>query len=61
MFLKISNCLKTCPTRFPGARSASLHPELPQGLVKVNSYSSNLESPLDSKAIKPVNPKGNQS
>ena len=23
--------LKTCPTRFPGAQSASLHPELPQG------------------------------
>ena len=24
--------LKTCPTRFPGAQSASLHPELPQGV-----------------------------
>ena len=30
----------TCPTRFPGAQSASLHPELPQGLLKANSYSS---------------------
>ena len=26
--------------RFPGAQSASLHPELSQGLLKVNSYSS---------------------
>ena len=26
--------------KFPGAQSASLHPELPQGLLKVNSYSS---------------------
>jgi len=25
-----------CPTRFPGAQSASLHPEIPQGLLKVN-------------------------
>ena len=33
-------CLKTCPTRFPGAQSVSLYPELPQGLLKVNSYSS---------------------
>ena len=32
--------LKTCLTRFPGAQSASLHPELPQGLLKFNSYSS---------------------
>ena len=40
LFLKTSNYLKTCPTRFPGAQSASLHPELPQGLFKVNSYSS---------------------
>ena len=40
MFLKASNYLKTSPTRFPGAQSASLHPELPQGLLKVNSYSS---------------------
>ena len=31
---------KTYPTKFPGAQSASLHPELPQGLLKVNSYSS---------------------
>ena len=38
--LKTSKYLKTCPTRFPGAQSASLHPELPQGLLKVNSYSS---------------------
>ena len=35
-----SNYLKTCPTKFPGAQSASLHPELPQELLKVNSYSS---------------------
>ena len=34
------NSLKTCPTRLPGARSASLHPELPQGVFKVNSCSS---------------------
>ena len=33
---KTSNYLKTCPTIFPGP----LHPELPQGLLKVNSYSS---------------------
>ena len=39
LFLKTSNYLKTCPIRFPGAQSASLHPELPQGLLKVNSYS----------------------
>ena len=26
--------------RFPEAQSASLHPELPQGLLKVNSHSS---------------------
>ena len=39
-YLKISNCLKTCPTGFPGAQSASLHPEFPQGMLKVNSYSS---------------------
>ena len=25
--------LKTCPTRFPGAHGASLHLELPQGLL----------------------------
>ena len=37
---KTSNYLKTCQTRFPGAQNASLHPELPQGLLKVNSYSS---------------------
>ena len=39
-YLKISNCLKTCPTGFPGAQRASLHTELPKGLLKVNSYSS---------------------
>ena len=39
-FLKSSNCLKIYPTRFPGVQSASLHPELPQGLLKVSSYSS---------------------
>ena len=39
MFLKASNYLKTCPTRFPGAQSTSLHPELPQELLKVDSYS----------------------
>ena len=32
--------IKSCPTRFPGAQSASLHPELTQGLLKVKSYSS---------------------
>ena len=37
---KSINYLKTCHTRFPGAQSASLHPELPQGLLKVNTYSS---------------------
>ena len=37
LFLKTSNCLKTCSTRFPEAQSASLHPESPQGLLKVNS------------------------
>ena len=37
---KTSNYLKTCPIRFPGAQSASLHPELPQGVLKVNSYNS---------------------
>ena len=31
--------LKTCLIRFPGAQSASLHPELSHGLLKVNSYS----------------------
>ena len=39
-FLKVSSYLKTCPTRFPGARSASPRPELPQGVLKVNSCSS---------------------
>ena len=39
-FLKVSSYLKTCPTRFPGARSASLRPELPEGALKVNSCSS---------------------
>ena len=33
LFLKTSNTIKTCPTRFPGAQSASLHLELPQGLL----------------------------
>ena len=37
LFLKTSNCLKTCSTRFPEAQNASLHPESPQGLLKVNS------------------------
>ena len=32
--------LKTCFTRFPGAQSVSLHTELPQGELKVSSYSS---------------------
>ena len=36
---KTPNYLKTCPTRFPGAQSASLHHELPLGLLKVNSCS----------------------
>ena len=39
-FLKIARYLKTCSTRFSGARSASLRPELPQGVLKVNSCSS---------------------
>ena len=34
------NYLKTCPTRFPGSQSVSLHPELPHGLLKVNSSNS---------------------
>ena len=38
--LKTSNSPKTCSIRFPGAQSAWLHSELPQGLLKVNSYSS---------------------
>ena len=37
---KTSNYLKTCPTSFPGAQHASLHPELPKSLLKVNSCSS---------------------
>ena len=44
MFLKTSNYLKTCPTRFPGAQRSSFHPKLPQGLLKVNRYSSMLFS-----------------
>ena len=31
--------LKTCPIRFPGAQSAPLHPEPPERLLNVNSYS----------------------
>ena len=38
-FLKIPSHLKSCPTRFPGAQSASLHPELPQRVLKINSCS----------------------
>ena len=38
--LKIPNYLKICLTRYPRAQSASLYPELPQGLLKVNSCSS---------------------
>ena len=37
LFLKTSNYLKTCPTRFPGAQSASLHPEPPRGLLKAKA------------------------
>ena len=37
LFLKTSNYLKTCPTRFPGAQRASLHPELPRGLLKAKA------------------------
>ena len=37
---QIFNYIKMCPIRFPGAQSASFHPELPQGLLKVNSCSS---------------------
>ena len=33
-------CLKTCPTRLPGAQSALLHPELPQQVLKVSSFRS---------------------
>ena len=40
LFRKTSNYLKTCPSRSPGVQSSSLEPELPQGLLKVNSYSS---------------------
>ena len=40
LFLKASNYLKTCLTRFPVAQSASLHPELPQGLLKVSGFKS---------------------
>ena len=40
LFLKIYNYLKTCLTRFSGAESASLHPDLPQGVLKVGSCSS---------------------
>ena len=32
--------LKAGPTRFPGAQSASVHPELPQEALKVNTCSS---------------------
>ena len=39
-FLEIPNCLNTCSTRSPGTQGASLHPELSQGVLKVNSYSS---------------------
>ena len=40
-FMKISNYLNTCPTRFPAAQSASLHPEpVPQAVRKVNSCNS---------------------
>ena len=40
LLLKTFSYLKACPARFPGAQSASLHPELPPELLKVNSYSS---------------------
>ena len=39
-FLKISDCLNNCCTSFRGAQSASLHPELSPGVLKVNSCSS---------------------
>ena len=38
-FLKIPNYLKPCSTRFSGSQRASLHPELPQWVLKVNSCS----------------------
>ena len=38
--LKIYSYLKTCPTRFPGAQTASLYPELFREVLKVNSCSS---------------------
>ena len=34
---EISTYIKTCAIRFPGAQSTSLHPELTQGVLKVNS------------------------
>ena len=40
LFLKISNYLKACPTRFSGAQRASLHPDLPQRVWEVSSCSS---------------------
>ena len=47
-FLKISNCLKTCSTSFPGGQSASLSTlNSPQGVWKVNSYSSTSTAEVD--------------
>ena len=43
--LKIYNYLKTCPSRFPGAQSASLHPELLQEALEVSRCSSSIQSP----------------
>ena len=37
---KIIHLSKACPNIFTRAQSTSLHPEHPQGLLKVNSYSS---------------------
>ena len=39
LFLKISNYLKTCSTRFSETQNTLLHPELPHRELKVNSWS----------------------
>ena len=40
-----NNYLKTCPTRLPGARSASLHPELPRGVQGQQLQQHRVQSP----------------
>ena len=39
LFLKISNYLKTCSTRFPETQNTLLHPELSHRVLKVKSWS----------------------